>query len=70
MVLTGPLKVLKTLWGTFIGSLCTLLYRTLKGSQRVLGYSGTIFEGSRIRVPYTGQRRTLLAPFFLSVYIN
>ncbi len=35
-----------------------------KVSQRVLGFSGTFFEGSRARVPYTGHRRTLLALFF------
>ena len=52
--------------------LLRVLKGTTKGSrvpQRVLGFSGTLFEGSIARVPYTGQRRTLLAPFFLRVYV-
>ena len=61
-----------------------VLKGTIKGSKGTLGNlfrfpvhtteplrfptSGTFFEGSRARVPYTGQQRTLLAPFFLRVY--
>ncbi len=41
----------------------------LKVPQRVLGFSGTLFEGSRARVSHTGQLRTLLAPFVLRVYV-
>ncbi len=35
-----------------------------KVRQRVLGFSGTLSEGSRARVPYTGQQRTPFSTLF------
>ncbi len=57
--LKEPLKILEAPWGTFVGTFPVYTIEPLKVPQRVLGFSATLFEGSRARV-YTG-------PFFLRV---